>query len=321
MPQYQKINNRIFKLKIDNPETEDSDLDWININNAGKKEIEYLRKNYGFNIDHLRSSAANVFSQRPMIIEEEKYVFIIFHFPKLEDKKIVADEIEFFIGHGHLITIHNDNKIINNFFGYCKKDISNLLSFKMESSAVLLYEILSKLLKNCYSLLDESSIAIKETEKIVFQQEQKKAVSIILELRHNIINIRRIIQNYKNLLKKLVDLKSTLVPSQEIKKLYNELVEHSKRIWEMLDNQKEIIEALNSTNESFLNYRMSNIMKTLTIFSVIVFPLSLLAAIFGMNNKYMPLINGRYDFWIIISMMVFGSSIMLFIFGKKNWLK
>jgi magnesium transporter len=61
--------------------------------------------------------------------------------------------------------------------------------------------------------------------------------------------------------------------------------------------------------------------KKLDILSVIVFPLTLLAAIFGMNTKYMPLTTGRHDFWIIIALMGIGSLVMLFIFEKKNWLK
>lgn len=116
-------------------------------------------------------------------------------------------------------------------------------------------------------------------------------------------------------------MESSLVDKVSIKKYYNGLVEHSKRIWEMLDNQKEMVEVLNNTNESLLNDRMTSIMKTLTIFSVIVLPLNLLAGTFGMNAKYMPFVNHPYGFWIIVGIMFACSLGMLIFFETKRWLR
>ncbi|MDD4333124.1 MAG: CorA family divalent cation transporter [Patescibacteria group bacterium] len=98
------------------------------------------------------------------------------------------------------------------------------------------------------------------------------------------------------------------------------LIDHSKRIWEIIDNQREMIDALHDTNQSFLNYQISSVMKTLTVFSVIIFPLTLLAAIFGMNAVNMPLIGHPYGFWIIIGIMLFAALGMLWVFEKKKWL-
>jgi len=231
-------------------------------------------------------------------------------------------EIEFFIGHGYLITLHNNNLLaLNDFFNICKKDSDSVLAYEFESSAILLYEILNKLMDECFCLLDKNSISINSVEEIIFAQEQKKAVASILSLRHNIINFRKIMQNHKNIMKKLAEMESRLVPSKQIKNYYNRLLEKSKRIWENLENQKEMIEVLNSTNESLLNYRISDIMKTLTVFSVIVFPLTLLAAIFGMNTiNGMPFVNHPFGFWIIIIVMMIGCLGMLIFFERKKWL-
>ena len=88
----------------------------------------------------------------------------------------------------------------------------------------------------------------------------------------------------------------------------------------MLDNQNEMIEVLNNTNESLTNNQMNMIMKTLTMFSVIVFPLNLLAAVFGMNTIVTPLVEHPYGFWIIVAMMLLGTTFMLGIFKYKRWI-
>ncbi|MFA4833516.1 MAG: magnesium transporter CorA family protein [Patescibacteria group bacterium] len=322
MPNYKKISKNIEQVAIDSPKTTDKKLIWLNIADAGKQEVEFLRKKYDFDLKHLQASLAKSTAQRPMAEPGKDYLFLILHFPVLADGGIDAGEIDFFVGHGYLITLHNNNlAALNNFFNLCRKEDNSLLTYKFESSAILLYELLEKLMLSCYSLLDQNSIAIERAEKIIFSQNQKEAVSQILSLKRNIINLRKIMQNHKNILKGLTEMKSSLVPEKEIKKYYYRLVEHSKRIWEFLENQKEMIEALHATNESLLNYQISDIMKTLTIFSVIVFPLTLLAAIFGMNTiNGMPFAGVENGFWIIIAIMLICSLGMLLFFEKKKWL-
>lgn len=321
MSNYKKISDRIDELKIDNPRNNNSGLRWLNIINAGKQEINYLRKNYNFDLGHLRSIAASVLSQRPLIFRGQQYLFLILHFPSVSEGRVVPGEVDFFVGHNFLITVHNNNlPALGHFFNFGKKDPDSLLSFSSESSAVLLYEILGRLIDDCYRLLDDNSMEIKTVEDLIFSDEQKKAVEKILLLRRNIINIRKIMQNHKNILKELTKMNSSLIDQKAIKKYYESLVEDSKRLWETLDNQKEMIEVLNNTNESLLNDQMNSIMKTLTIFSVIVFPLTLLAAIFGMNAVNMPFVNHKYGFWIIIGIMLVGSFFMLMFFKRKKWL-
>lgn len=321
MPNHKKISDRIEELKIDNPRNDNNGLRWINIVHAGKNEINYLRKNYNFDLSHLRSIAASVLAQRPLYFKAQDYLFLILHFPSLKDGRVISGEVDFFIGHNFLVTVHNNNlPALNRFFEYGKKDPNSLLSFSSESSAVLLYEILGRLIDDCYRLLDSNSLEINKVENLIFSGEQKKAVEKILLLRRNIINIRKIMQNHKNILKELTLMKSSLVDHVAIKKYYSALVEDSKRLWETLDNQKEMIEVLNNTNESLLNDQMNSVMKTLTVFSVIVFPLTLLAAVFGMNAINMPLVSHEYGFWWIIGIMLLGSLGMVLFFRKKNWI-
>lgn len=316
-----KISNKIQEINIDNPKTSAYSLKWISIANAEKKEIDYLKRKFKFNINHLRASISTVFAQRPMVEVEKDYVFVILHFPTIKGQKIVPGEIEFFMGHGYLITLHNGNlKPLNDFFNHCKKKTDSVLAYDTESSSTLLYELLNRLIKDSYNILDTNSININEVEEIIFSGEQKNAVAKILELRRNIINIRKILQNHSNILKHLQEFKSSLVPYESIKKHYEDLTGHSKRIWEILDLQKEMVDILNDTNESLFNNKMNIIMKTLTIFSVLVLPLNLMAGIFGMNAKYMPFVEGLYGFWIILFIMGTGSIVMLLIFYRKRWL-
>jgi len=323
MAKYKKIAENIEQIIINNPKTKRK-IEWTNIINPGKEEIDYLRKNkkFNFHFHELSASSAKATSQRPRIEKNGNYFFLILHFPVFVDNEIITSEIEFFIGHGFFFFFHNNNiDALKHFFNICKKDDDSLISYELESSSILLYELLSKLIAHCYDIIDYNSTRINEVEKTIFGHQQKKAVSKILELRRNIINLRRIIQSHKNVLKKISEMKSTIVPTSKLQTLYMDLIGHTKRIWEYTSSQKEVIEAFYDTNESLLNYSINNIMKTLTVFSVIVFPLTLFAAIFGMNiTNGMPLIDMENGFWYLISIMGVGTFLIVIFFMKKKWM-
>jgi magnesium transporter len=315
------ISKNIQEVVINNPRTANEELVWVNIRDAGKKEIEFLRKKYGFELSDLQLASATVSAQRPSLNRGKNYLFLILHFPIYANHHIAASEVDIFVGHGFLVTLHNGNiQSLNEFFNLCKKDGDSLLAYEFESSVILLYELLSKLMKACFPLLDKNSLAINKVQETIFSDQQKKAVSEILYLRNNVINFRKIMQSHKNILTKMMEVKSSLVPHDQLKKYYKELVDESKTIWEILENQKEVIGILNGTNESLLNYRLGEIMRTLTIFSVVVFSLTLTAAIFSMRAIDLPLVRMRGGFVMIMFIMAIVAVSIIGYFKSKKWL-
>lgn len=311
---------KIIENKINNNKT----LRWINITNAKKDEIKYLKDNFNFTLKNLRDSLSHVRSQRLIIEEYSNYLFLIFHFPVFnkEQNEIIGKEIDCFISKNYLITVHNNrNKSLNSLFSLCKKDQDTRDNYIGKDPLFLFYEILDRTFDQCFFILDMLNIKISEVEEKIFSDCQRESIDDILMLKHNIINFRRIMQSHKNTLKKIFQCNNKKIFSTCQIKAYNNLIRTTKDIWEIAQNQKEMIEALEYTNDSMLSYKMGNIMKTLTIFSVIVFPLTLLAAIFGMNTiTGMPFIENKNGFWIIISAMIAGTLFMFFIFKRKKWL-
>jgi magnesium transporter len=96
-------------------------------------------------------------------------------------------------------------------------------------------------------------------------------------------------------------------------------VDSSERIWDLLDNYKEVVEGLESTNESVISHRQNDILRLLTIISVIVLPLTLIAGIFGMNVAF-PGEGGNTGFWVIVGVMIAAFIGMVTFFRWKKWL-
>ena len=87
----------------------------------------------------------------------------------------------------------------------------------------------------------------------------------------------------------------------------------------MLENYKEVIEALESTNESVISHRVNDILRVLTSISVVVLPLTLVASVFGMNVE-VPGQGSIEAFWIVIIVMVLMLGGMLGYFRHRGWL-
>ena len=103
---------------------------------------------------------------------------------------------------------------------------------------------------------------------------------------------------------------------------YIDLIEQTKQIWDLIETHRETINALHETNESIQNDQMNDIMKTLTMFSIIIFSLTLVAAWFSMGaDGGRPFINSENSFWIVMFIEFIVIMAILIFFVRKKWLK
>lgn len=297
---------------------------WTNIVNAQKAEISYLRKKFKFEELDLRDTYAKNIAQRPKFYVRNNYAFLLLQFPVYNRKTrtIDAEEVDFFIGSHFFITAHKDNlPPLVELANCCLSDKFYLEQYLSDNPTMLLYEIISRLQEYCYPIMDHVSLDIKNIESNIFAGREREMVKEILLVKRNILNFRQIMEAHKDVIQKLSKIEAGYLDGKEMKTYYYDLIENTKNIWDILNGQKEMIEALEDTNSALISFKLNDIMRTLTVFSVIVFPLTLLAAIFGMNTVVsMPFINHPQGFWIIMIMMLIGAAIMFAIFRKKRWI-
>ncbi|MFH1457522.1 MAG: magnesium transporter CorA family protein [Patescibacteria group bacterium] len=292
---------------------------WVNVTKQTKGQINWLRKNFKFNELTLKDCLPP--NQRPKVSEYEDYIFMILQFPVYNSQtgEIESSEIEFFIARNYLITVHNNRiPVINQLFNKEAKNNS-----KNTTIATLLYAVMSELLHYCFPMLNHISLDIDAIESHIFKigHNNINTIKEILRIKRNIVDFRKIMQAHKSIIQKLIRTSDKLLTTEKLESYYSNLVNHTKDIWEFLENYKDTIDAMHETHESLNSNRLNQIIKTLTIFSVIVFPLTLLAAIFGMNTMHsMPFINSLYDFWYIVGIMLISVLCMIFYFKHKKWI-
>lgn len=297
---------------------------WINVINAQKKEIAELRRKFKFDDLDLRDSYGNHYAQRPKFYLRAGYCFLLLQFPVYNTKTraIESEEVDFFIGDNYIITSHTHRlPPMIELYNLCHSDKFYRDQYLSGTTSQFLYEIISRLQEYCYPMLDHISLDIRNIEKNIFVGRERRMVNEILSIKRNVLSFRKSISAHKSVIKKIMIENAVYLPMDGTTSRYQHLVEHTKNIWEILDGQKEMIEALEDTNTTLVSFKLNDIMRTLTIFSVIVFPLTLLAAVFGMNTVVsMPFVDSHFGFWYIIGMMAVGSLVMYAFFRRKRWI-
>lgn len=291
-------------------------ISWTDITGRDTKLVNHIAKKYNL----LQQDANEVLPpiQRSKLVERPGYLFMILLFPVYDRAtgQINTEEIDFFIAKNTLITFHNNQvPVVKKFFNGCVKnrpggaDISGLL-----------YELLDGLLNYCLPMITHLNLDLETVESLMFKKfERKTTVDLILRIKTNIFDFQRILQSHEYVLGKLMEKGINLFPTKTMDNNFIHLVEYTKEINLSLHSFKDEINALHEANSTLVEYRVNEILKVLTIFSVIVFPLTLLAAIFGMNAADMPIVGTAYGFWKILGIMLGGVLIMLGIFKWKKW--
>lgn len=299
-------------------------ITWLNIVNATPADTAYLRSKFKFLESDLDDALAHTRAQRPKVLIRPQYIFAVFLFPyyNTRTRKVGHTEVDLFITADHVITMHYDiTHTLRKFFDELKSNISKRNIYLSDTPALFLYELLRAVYATKYPILDMISRKIDAIEGSLFERRERELTSEILQVRRNIVTFKKAMLTHNVLLEQLRDCRNSFwKQSSDVVEYYNRLRNHAEIMWTTCTNYYETINALEDTNNTLVTFRLNDIMRTLTIFSVIVFPLTLFAAIFGMNTAYIPLVGLPNDFWIITGIMAVGTIGMYLYFKKKRWI-
>ena len=183
------------------------------------------------------------------------------------------------------------------------------------------FSLLDNLIDACLPMLDHVSEDLEEIEKHVFEGKEREMLHEIARIKRDLIDFRRAIKPQRSVLE-LFDKKAQRIYGMEIKRLSQEVIGSNIRVWNVLENHRELITSIEQTNNSLLSHKLSDIMKILTIVSFITFPLSVVTGFFGMNvYDSLPIVKSNPNAWWIILAMMLVSAITMFIYFKiKKWL-
>ncbi len=294
---------------------------WIDIMTPTENDLLYLKENFKFHPFILKSVLPPI--HHPRFENYNDYLFLVMHYPFFDEvaKETKGRELDIIVTKNTLITIrYNNIPPLQSFFTKLTLYEKERKEFTDEGIGEVLYRLLNELLRNSFPKLDHISERIDMIEKEIFKaQRQKEVIEEISSLKYDLINFKRIIQPQLPVFEKLKN-DSKKFFGEHFEPYFNELVNCFLTIKEVLETHHRTLNELEETNANLLSIKTNEIIKLLTIFWVVLSPLTLLATIYGMNTSYLPFVNKHYDFWIIMGTTAVLSAIILSFLKKKKWL-
>ncbi|MGH2994909.1 MAG: magnesium transporter CorA family protein [Gaiellaceae bacterium] len=294
-------------------------LTWVHLDSFDEEAVAGLAERFGWHALDLEDVLSK--RQRPKIDEYPEYVFMVLHFPAYDKaiQRLNAAELDLFIGPDFLVTLPNVELLpVSRLFGRCRDDEDLRAELFGKGSGYLLYHILDDLFDYCFPILDKIGHKLDRIEDEMFEGRSEEVVRDISNVKQEIISYRKIIKPERSTLRLLDRYTERYLP-ETLEEYFDDIVDASERIWDLLDNYKEVVEALEDTNESVISHKQNDVLRVLTVFSVIVLPLTLVSGIFGMNVLY-PGEGTSEAFWVIIAFMVAVAVGLVTFFRLKRFL-
>src|SRR4051795_4351024 len=294
-------------------------LRWVNIERPGPAERDWLEEHFEFHALDLEDVLSR--NQRPKIDEYEEYLFIVLHFPVFDRSvgRLNTGELDIFVGPDYLITLPNvPLQPVEYLFERCRSSEQTREDLFGNGSGYLLYKVVDNAFDYCFPMLRKMGNKLDRLENDIFEGRSEEVVRDISNAKQEIINFRKIIRPGRPVLRDLERTKQRYM-ADDLEIYFDDIIDASERIWDMLENYKEVVEALEDTNESVISHGLNDILRVLTAFSVVLLPLTLIASIWGMNVG-VPGQGSIHAFWIIVGVMVAILASTLSYFRYRGWL-
>ncbi|MDP9133227.1 MAG: magnesium transporter CorA family protein, partial [Actinomycetota bacterium] len=234
--------------------------------------------------------------------------------------RLNAAEVDLFVGADFLITIPNEPlQPIEYLFERVRTNEELRDSVFAKGPGYLLYKIVDDCVDASFPMLRKMGNKLERIEEEIFEGEQSaEVVRDISNVKQEIINFRKIVRPQRPAFQDLERNKARYI-ADDLEIYFEDINDASERVWDMLENYKEVVEALEDTNESAIAHRTNETFRVLTAISVIVLPLTLVASIWGMNVR-VPGESDTLAFYLVLGLMLAMLGGLVAYFRSRDWL-
>jgi len=298
---------------------------WLDMLRPTDEEYGLLDEVFGFHPLAIEDSIQ--YTQRPKIESYQHvgdacnvgYFYMVFHGPDLETfkEKLRTKELDMFVSERYLLTIHEDEfKTIAEVVQRAVTDARIVLDPGID---MLLYNLLDRITDAYMPILDDLGEQLDDIEEKALREPTPAVLIAISEKKRELLNLRRIVGPQREVVAQLTRGEVPFI-RMETRAYFRDVQDHLVRTVETVELYRDLVLGSRDIYLSSISNNLNQIMKTLTIISVIALPLTVVTSFFGMNFEDLPGIHSHWAFWITIGVMAMLEVILFWLFKKKRWI-
>jgi magnesium transporter len=289
---------------------------WLDLQDPQEREIELLRDEFHFH--PLAIEDATRHHERPKLEAFEGYYFIVFYCVSYDQQRSRLDTqaMNLFIGANYLVSVHQ---------GEIAAIDDTIRRWKLNEEefgrdpAVLLYELLDAIVDDYFPVIDQLAERVENIEERIFERFSEDALQEVFGLKRDLLNVRRIVAPERDVLNVLIRREVPIFERSTILYL-QDVYDHIVRITDSIDTYRDLLSSALDAFLSVQSNRLNQIVKILTITSIVLMTDALIAGIYGMNFEFIPGLHSAYGFWESIVVMIVLSVGLVAFFKWRRWL-
>jgi len=289
---------------------------WLDLLKPSPADLELLRSEWEFH--PLAIEDATRHAQRPKVDSYGEYYFVVFYSIKwnAQTEQAHAVPLYLFIGHNYVVTVHDEP---------VPQIVETLKRWQAPNSPLdqdvgaLVYALLDAIVDDYFPLMDQIADRVEDLEEGIFDQYDEGTLQSIFRLRKGLLQIRRLVAPERDVLNVMLRRDIPVFDPNDITYL-QDVYDHIVRITDAVDTYRDLVAGALDSFLSVQSNRLNQIVKVLTVSSIVLMAMALVAGIYGMNFDYIPELHWRFGYLWALGLMAAIALALLLVFRRLRWL-
>ncbi|MFC1729344.1 magnesium/cobalt transporter CorA [candidate division KSB1 bacterium] len=291
-------------------------VSWLNIDGLHDTEhIEKICNHFGIHM-LVKEDILNT-GQRPKYEVFNDYIYIVLKMIYYDDKNVLnREQVSIILGKQYVITFQEQTGDI---FDPLRERINTgKIRQRRNTADYLVYAIMDILIDNYFLVLEQMNSRLDELDSDVSDNPDKNIIAEVKAIKRELLLLKKLIWPVREIVEDIINEEHDLICETTIPFL-RDLRDHTMQVIETVELFREISNSIVNNYDSYLNSKMNEVMKTLTLVASIFIPLTFIAGIYGMNFKYIPELESQWGYFVVLSIFAIIIASMIYYYKRKNW--
>lgn len=247
---------------------------------------------------------------------EEYHFFTLKMLYRIENGVIDYEQISFVLGKDFLVSFQEkEGDMFDSFRERIRLSQGRVRKLK---SDYLLYRLMDIIVDNYYNILDNVGLQIEQIEEEVFKNPTESNFLRIQKIKKDLLFLRKVLYPLRDAMNRILKDESNFIETGTIR-YFSDVYDHVVHLIDSLETYKDLNAGLMDIHLNAMNTRMNEVMKILTVISVIFMPLTFIVGVYGMNFDVLPELHWKYGYLGVWGFMIALTVGMISYFKHKKW--
>jgi magnesium transporter len=314
-----QVRERVSRVELEQALKTQARL-WVDIDGFTKADAPILLDTFSFH--HLSVEDCLDDIHYPKVEQFPNYVFVILHTVEVTKKHVPTSEVDFFLTPKVLVTVHQRSSRV---LEEVRRHIAEGALATAQVPDRLFHIMSSRYIDEYFPLLDSLDREIDQIEDTIFKEQSDTTggaadtINRFLSAKKRITLLRRLLSPQRDVFSRLSRSEFSLVSPQTVV-YFRDVYDRLFRITEILDSFRDVLSSTLEAHLSVVSNRLNEVMKVLTIVTVILLPLTVVTGIYGMNFQHMPELRAAWGYPCALGLMVVIVASLVWYFKRRRWL-